>query len=117
MTKPTKLQIEDNHWQIVDSILHEYLSDCEIYAFGSRTRMSAKTYSDLDLAVQATKPVSHRTLARVSLEFEESDLPWSVDLINLSEISPAFKEAITQDLVLIKSAATATSGSIRHQET
>jgi len=64
--------------------------------------MNAKPYSDLDLAVQANQPVYHQELTRVAMEFEESDLPWSVDILDLQQTSTALKEAIANDLVLIR---------------
>jgi len=109
MTEPPKLQIDDKHWLLVDTILKKYLSDCEIYVFGSRARMDAKTYSDLDLAVEADQPLSHQTLTKVAMAFEESDLPWAVDLIDLKVISPSFRAAIAPDLVLTKAPSEASA--------
>jgi len=105
MIEQQKLQIDPKHWQLVDSILAEYLSDCDIYAFGSRARLDAKTYSDLDLGLKGPGPISHQKLAVASLAFEESDLPWTVDLVDLNAISPAFNAAIANDLTLLRSAS------------
>lgn len=70
------------------------MPDAEIIAFGSRIHGTAKTWSDLDLAI---KPKSARDLkltAEVKEAFQESELPFRVDIIDWNDISPAFRKAI-----------------------
>lgn len=105
MSKIPDIQIEADHWKIVRATLLETLGNCDVYAFGSRARKSAKPYSDLDLAVRSQHPISQHTLARASLEFEESDLPWSVDIIDIDDVTPEFRKAIESDLVLLLTAS------------
>lgn len=53
----------------------------EIRAFGSRSTNRAKPYSDLDLVIMGNHALSDLTLAELALDFEESDLPFRVDLL------------------------------------
>lgn len=91
------IDISPAHWQIVESILAEHLGGYEVWAFGSRARHTAKPYSDLDLAVITQTPLPLSILAATNLAFEESDLPWSVDLLDWASTSAGFKALIEQD--------------------
>lgn len=91
------IDISPAHWQIVESILAEHLGGYEVWAFGSRARHTAKPYSDLDLAVITQTPLPLSILTATNLAFEESDLPWSVDLLDWASTSAGFKALIEQD--------------------
>lgn len=59
-------------------------------AFGSRARGSAKPWSDLDLVIEGPTPLPLPALARLAEAFDESDLPWKVDLVDRAGLDPAF---------------------------
>jgi predicted nucleotidyltransferase len=52
--------------------------------FGSRATGRARRYSDLDIGF-AGEPVPSDALARIEEEFEESELPLRVDVLNLGQ--------------------------------
>lgn len=93
-TAPTPLQVTPQQWLIVQRILQQYLSGYPVWAFGSRVSGPCKPYSDLDLAIVGTQPLSFALLAEVAEAFSESDLPWKVDLIDWSTTSQAFRQRI-----------------------
>ena len=53
--------------------------------FGSRAKGSMHQRSDIDLALIGSLLDRHQ-LAQISLAFDDSDLPWQVDLKNLADI-------------------------------
>jgi predicted nucleotidyltransferase len=58
-------------------------SDEQIYLFGSRAKGKATPYSDIDIALRGTKALGTKlTLVREAIE--NSDIPYKVDLIDLS---------------------------------
>ena len=67
-----------------------------VFVFGSRATGTPKPYSDLDLAISG--PVSRKRIADLREAFEESDLPFRVDLIDLAGVAPEFRAAITPQL-------------------
>ncbi|MCL5436349.1 MAG: nucleotidyltransferase domain-containing protein [Candidatus Dependentiae bacterium] len=79
---------------IVRAILSKY--PYRFYAFGSRAKGTQRRFSDLDLCYKDAIP--ERVLAELDAAFEESDLPFKVDLINFSKISDDFKRLIEKDL-------------------
>ncbi len=81
---------------IVRQLLAEHVPEIEVWAFGSRVRGNPKPHSDLDLALVCEQPLSVDRLARLSLGFEESDLPFRVDLVELKTAAPAMRATIEQ---------------------
>lgn len=93
------LFLEERHRQIILGILRKY--PYEFYAFGSRTKAGkAKKFSDLDLCFFDSIPSTVQF--SIKEDFEESDLPFTVDLVAWESCSNDFKNLIKDDLVLIK---------------
>lgn len=87
--------MEARHLKIVCDILQKY--PYSFYAFGSRVKNRAKKFSDLDLCFLEAIPES--TLDTIKEAFEESDLPFTVDILNWHKCSPDFQKIIKPDLV------------------
>lgn len=89
------IQLEPKHFTIVKEILKKY--EINVYVFGSRAKNSAKPLSDLDLCLKENYDKS--TVRKLQDAFEESDLPFKVDIVVWSELSDGFKNHIENDLV------------------
>lgn len=62
---------------IVREILHAHLpEDAKVYVFGSRATGHCKTWSYLDLAIEASRPLPLPLLASLTEAFDESELAW-----------------------------------------
>ncbi len=97
-----KLDIRPDHLNIVKSILRRRLpGDVDVWVFGSRANRPAKVYSDLDLALEqkAGKALSAKLRMTLECDFEESDLPWKVDVIDFNCASSEFKKVIEKGKV------------------
>lgn len=88
------IDVSPRELETIKLILIEYLDDCEVRAFGSRVAGSAKKYSDLDLAVVALHKIKRRTKMLLKEAFEESDLPFAVDIIDYNATSNEFRAII-----------------------
>lgn len=75
-------------------ILRKHLPQARVWAYGSRVKRTARKFSDLDLAVEAGQPLDLRTLAVLEQDLSDSDLPFKVDVGNLSAMSPAFRALV-----------------------
>lgn len=64
------------------------------WAFGSRAGGQPKPWSDLDLALQGPAPLPLSLLAELAEAFDESALPWKVDLVDRATVSEAFGRII-----------------------
>jgi predicted nucleotidyltransferase len=92
------MHIEKRHFKIVQSILKKYAYT--FYAFGSRVTGKNKKLSDLDLVYFET--ISYQELAHLEEDFEESDLPFTVDIVNWNKCEVAFQKKIIQNLEYIQ---------------
>jgi hypothetical protein len=77
MTGSARLALPTNHRRQVLTILGANLPhDVEAWVFGSRAGGRARRYSDLDLAIDAGRPLTFDEFARLAEAFRESDLPY-----------------------------------------
>jgi predicted nucleotidyltransferase len=85
----------------VRAILAAHLpADALVWVFGSRANGRARRGSDLDLAVDAGRVLSREEASDLAYAFEESDLPYTVDVVDLRQITPAFRAAIDSRVML-----------------
>lgn len=62
----------------------------QVFVFGSRAGGKAKPWSDLDLSLEACGPLSLASMAGLAEAFDESPLPWKVDLVDRASVSETF---------------------------
>ena len=96
------IDLNPKHFETVQHILAKHVPGYEVRAFGSRVKWTAKDYSDLDLAVIGSKPLSLRQKGKLSEAFEESNLPMRVDVLDWHRISEEFKKIITEEYEVIQ---------------
>lgn len=85
-------------------ILREHVPNIEVWAFGSRVKHTAKPYSDLDLALITSQPLSLEKMATITDAFATSDLSIRVDIVDWASCSEAFRQNIAQDKVVVQQA-------------
>lgn len=95
------------HLAEISAILEEFVPGWEVRAFGSRVTGSAKPYSDLDLAVAGPSPMGWRNVERLIEAFQESTLPFGVDVLDWHEASPAFQAIISENYSVIQAGQSA----------
>jgi len=96
------IDLSESEATIVRDILGAHLPPgTRAWVFGSRATASARRYSDLDLALEAEKPLSLDVLSAVREALSESDLPYKVDMIDLRSIDAAFRASIEPDVVAL----------------
>ena len=89
------IDIRDEDAAIVRDILRRYLpTNSRVFIFGSRVRGSACLYSDLDLAIDCGKPLGLDLAGEIAEAFSESDLPYTVDIVDLTKVDPDFQRRI-----------------------
>ena len=96
------IDVNPNHLETVTRILAGQVPECEVRAFGSRVTWTAKDYSDLDLAVVGDRALDSDALRLLKEAFEESDLPFRVDVLDWYAISPAFQKVIEKKYEVVQ---------------
>lgn len=94
------IYLDPKHLISIQEILKKHGVHQKTYVFGSRARGDHKKYSDLDLLVKQDQPLETAVLVGLKDDFENSDLPFTVDLVEWCKISDDFKKNISIDLVL-----------------
>ena len=94
------IDITDGQRQTVLTLLERHLPGTEAWVYGSRAKWTSRPQSDLDLVVFAT-PEQSGQIATLREAFEESDLPFRVDLFVWDEVSEQFKKDIEEDYVIV----------------
>lgn len=96
------IDLNPQHLDLVKKILRKNLpQDAKVFVFGSRANGTAKKFSDLDLAIDVKHKISLSDFAKIHSDFEESDLPYKVDIIDLKTIEESFRNKIASDLIAI----------------
>lgn len=96
------IDLNPKHLETIRHILAQYALGCEVRAFGSRVKWTAKDYSDLDLAVIGRRRFNPREMHRLTEAFEESNLPIRVDVVDWYAISEGFKRVIAAKYEVIQ---------------
>ena len=104
------IDVSPEHWEIVRGILQKHLPQHEVWAFGSRSKWTAKPYSDLDLAVITSQPLPLKTSADLSDDFSVSDLPWKADVVGWATTRESFRKIIAHDKLVVQRAELTSHG-------
>ncbi len=86
--------ISEKELKIVLDIIKKLYPKCRVLVFGSRYKWTNKDYSDLDLAIEGEEKISFEEMSKIKDAFEESELNFSVDIIDLKGINEEFKEIV-----------------------
>jgi len=78
----------------IKRIIFRFLNpkEYQVFIFGSRATGKAKKYSDYDIGILGKKPVPSQIIVLIEEAFEESNLPYKVDIVDFSLVSSKFKK-------------------------
>ncbi|MBD3320936.1 MAG: nucleotidyltransferase domain-containing protein [Chitinivibrionales bacterium] len=94
--------LSDSHQQILIELFKKYLRDknCTVYLFGSRAKGTHARSSDIDIAVASDESID-RELSLVRMECEESNLPYTVDVVDLLEAGEPLRRRVLEEGVIV----------------
>ena len=93
----TPIDVRPDHLRIVREVLHRHLpAGVKVWVFGSRASWTTKDSSDLDLALDGETEIPRRSLSALEEAFEDSDLPYTVDVVDLKRIGERFRRIVTK---------------------
>lgn len=93
------MDLKPDHLKIVCDIFAIHLPGREVMLFGSRAVNTAKPHSDIDLLIIGDEPLPVTTIRILRDAFEDSDLPFQVDLVEWAETSEEFRKVIAATAV------------------
>ena len=98
MTPPIDLRAD--HLRIVRDVLRQHLpTGVQVWVFGSRATWATKDSSDLDLALESAGEIPPRIVLALETAFEDSDLPFAVDVVDFARIPERFRRIVERERV------------------
>lgn len=82
------------------ALLEKHLPKTTAWIYGSRTKGTARPWSDLDMVVFTT-PEKQMAVSDLRDAFDESDLPFRVDLFSWNDIPASFKTNIRDNHITL----------------
>jgi predicted nucleotidyltransferase len=67
-----------------------------VFLFGSRVTGDTHRYSDYDVGIRGPGPLPLSLKAAIDEAFEESDLPYTVDVVDFRRVSNKFRQIATK---------------------
>lgn len=98
--------------QAVLRLIQACLPHTEVCAYGSRVKRTSGSSSDLDLVASAGDG-QRRHVANLREAFDESDLPFRVDVLVWDDVPESFREEILRERVVLTSSRKAPPASGR----
>lgn len=95
------IDLEPKYIEFIKSTINQELKNYKLYIFGSRAKNKAKQYSDIDIAIDSAE-LTDKIKSKLEFLFENSTIPYEIDIVDLNNITQSFKELIEDDLVEIK---------------
>ena len=73
----------------------------KVFVFGSRASGSNRRFSDVDIGIEGDQPLILKTRSQIAGEFEESDFPYRVDIVDFSQVGSSFKQLSKKHLIYL----------------
>lgn len=99
------LQLTDKERVIVEKILQRHVPQHAVWAFGSRVTGTTKKTADLDLAIISEQPLSLELQAALREDFDNSLLPFKVDIVDWATTSESFRQIVQKNKFILKQGA------------
>jgi predicted nucleotidyltransferase len=96
--------MENKYIQKIKELVLDFLKDEEvkIVLFGSRARKDSSIFSDVDIGVMPYGKLDETRLILLREKVENLNIPYKVEIVNFSEVSPEFKEEASRDIIVWK---------------
>jgi uncharacterized protein len=96
-------KLDDKIKQKIISVISALIPGVKIYLFGSRARGTNAEWADIDLALDAGKPLPPRDVDEVKSMFGESNIMYKIDVVDFNQINDVMKKQILSERVIWKS--------------
>ena len=84
---------------VLDILRRQLPAGVRVHVFGSRASGHQKPWSDLDLVLEGAELLPLSLLAELAEAFDESALPWKVDLVDRMAVAEDFGRLIDRSKV------------------
>jgi len=98
----------NNEWKKNEKELKRIVLDffkedkIKIVLFGSRARGSNYVSSDVDIGIIPPKKIDSKKIMLLNEKIEKMNMPYKVEIVNLSETSRSFRDEVLKEAVVWK---------------
>lgn len=99
MTLSSAIPLDERDRSAIEQAVGRLLSPSKVTLklFGSRARGDYRCTSDIDLAIVANRRIAPAELAQLRDAFEESQIPFSIDLVDYASVPASLRLAIDRE--------------------
>jgi len=85
----------------IKKILFQFLDSQKdmAFIFGSRATGSSRKFSDIDIGVKCEKQIDLLLLSDIEEAFEESNIPYKIDVVDFSNVTNTFRDVSMQEII------------------
>lgn len=95
-------QLDAKIKQKIIAVISALIPDAKIYLFGSRVRDTNAEWADIDIALDAGRPLSLQDVDEVKSMFGESNIMYKIDVVDFHQINDVMREEILRERVVWK---------------
>lgn len=88
--------------QKIVGIISVLIPDAHIYLFGSRARGTNAEHADIDIALDAGKPLRRRDVDEVKSMLNESNIMYLIDVVDLYQVNDLMRQEILREKIIWK---------------
>ena len=101
-SKPGTVDLRPDLCEQVLAVLRTEVPEAEVWVFGSRATGNARRNSDLDLAIVGSAAIPVRVMNRLRRAFDDSRIPFHVDVVDWHGIDDEFRAVVRRDHVVLR---------------
>ncbi|MDW7732622.1 MAG: nucleotidyltransferase domain-containing protein [Methanolobus sp.] len=89
--------------QVKEAVLEAFAyEDVRVILFGSRARGDSGRTSDIDVGILPRGPYNRRKLTVLREKLEDMNIPYTVDVVDISEVSDDFRRKVLEEGIVWK---------------
>ena len=94
--------MDNQDLEFIKQIIAKHIdpSSHKVFVFGSRATGENRRFSDYDIGFEGD-PLDATTYFAIESDFEESDFPFTVDIVEMRDVSEGFKNIALQKIIPI----------------
>ncbi len=87
----------------IKKIIFQFLNpqESKVFIFGSRATGGGRKFSDIDIGIKSKKQIDSLLLSDIKEAFEESNIPYTVDVVDFSHVSDRFRDISFQKIIYL----------------
>ena len=70
-----------------------------VFIFGSQASNNNRKFSDIDIGIKGNKEIPLSVISEIKEAFEESDIPFSVDVVDFNKVSHRFEKTAGKNTI------------------